>query len=344
MVRRHGRAAGALALAAIGTLMMPAGAARSANRGPGGSASDTASLWVQAARGRLSVALDEAPLPAVLDAIRAETGVAVSVHGSVAREVSDQFRGLTFERALRRLLRPFNVAFVYRPRRGGAPQLEKVVVYPAAEAERQPATTRPAAPPAEGPGRPVTAAEHGPAPSGPPLPPETEARLAALARLGPSAPAGAGAELDALIADPDPAVRQRALEVAEATQLASPDALRHAALADPDLQVRWAALAALVATAGREAAIAAAEGALSSPSPQERLAAVEALGEQLGGRAGEEAARRALADPDPAVRAKAAEIVAIIEEGEAVAADEEDDDEAEEPDDGADAGGRREGG
>jgi hypothetical protein len=334
MVRRHGRSARALAaLAAGATLLMPSGVALSANGGRGGAASDAASLWVQAVRGRLSVALDEAPLGAVLDAIRAETGVAVTVHGSLAREVSDRFRGLTVEAALRRLLRELDVAFVYAPPRGAAPpRLEKVVVYPAPRAERRP----PAAPPAaSGPARSGAGereAENAPAPADPPLPPAVDARLAALARGGGVNRAAAGPELDALIADPNPAVRQRALEVAEATQLASPDALRQAALADPDLQVRWAALAALVATAGREAAVAAAEAGLSSGSARERLAALEALGEQLGGEAGEQAARRALADADPAVRAKAAEIVAIIEEGEVVAPDETE----EEPEDGPD--------
>ncbi len=339
MARWLGRRVGAFALASLGLMPGPTGAALSAPGGRGGTAADAASVWVEAVRGRLSVALDQAPLDAVLDAIREETGVVVKVHGPVERAVSDHFRGLSVEAALRRLLRPLNVAFVYAPARsGGAPvRLAEVVVYPGAGADR-PAARRPAAAPVAAPDRKAAASTAPDPDEAPEVPPATDARLTALARLrgGGAAPGGsewasAGREIDALIRDPDPAVRRRALEVAETTQLASPEALREAALADGDLQVRWAALTALVATSGREAAVRVAESGLSSTSAGVRLAALEALGERFGGEAGERAARRALADPDPAVRAKAAEIVAIIEEGARVAPDS--DEEADDPDD-----------
>lgn len=330
------RRTASLALATLASLT--AGVPRAAGGEASATPAEATSVWVEAVRGRLSVALDGAPLEAVLAAIRAETGVAVTVYGPIARDVSDRFRGLSLEAALRRLLRPLNVAFVYGPPRGAAPaRLEKVVVCPAARASRGPAepADRPAAAPrATVPAEPrvETAA------TAETLPPEA-ASLARLAEVPaadrpPADRATATREVEALLRHADPAVRRQALEVAETTRLASADALRQAALTDADLQVRWAALAALVATAGRDAAVRAAESGLASASAGERLAALEALGEQLGGEVGERAARRALADPDPAVRAKAVEIVAIVEEGERLAPEDE---ETADVDDGAEA-------
>jgi hypothetical protein len=362
-------AAGLLALL-VGSQLTTAGAALSAPRGQGGARAPFDAgpvLKVDQRRGALSVALNEAPLDAVLAAIRRETGVAVRAYAPLVREVTDHFRGLSVEAALRRLLRPFNVVFVYAPGPSGRSdeaRLTEVVVYPsgAARARAAPPAAAPAAPPAVPPAAAprVAAAAARPPPAPAPagarpetqsqaaddaLPPDVENRLARLEQNGgrklPEADrVGAAREIEGLLADPDPSVRKRALEAAEATRLASVETLRAAALADPDVQVRWAALAALVATAGRDVAVAAARDGLSNASPAVRLAALEALGEQLGGEAGEAAARGALNDADPQVRAKAVEIVSIMEEARNLAPeeDEADDEDPEEEDDAAPPG------
>jgi hypothetical protein len=354
-------AAGLLVLLVGSHLAAPA-PALAAPRGQGGAAapSDAAvRVSIDKRSGALSAALNEAPLDAVLEAIRRQTGVAVRAYAPLVRGVTDRFRGLSVEAALRRLLRPFNVVFVYAPKPGGRPgeaRLAEVVVYPSGAgqgrgaapaaphvaAARDEAAPRVAAP-ADAPAEPAPGAE---APAASPrrevtdgVPRDVEARLARLeqdaAQKLPQTDRGAAArQIEGLLASPDPSVRRRALEAAETTRVASVEALRAAAHSDPDVQVRWAALAALVETAGRDAAVAAAHDGLSSASPAVRFAALEALGEQLGGEAGEAAARSALNDADPQVRAKAVEIVSIMEEarnlapGEAEA--EEDDPEADE--------------
>jgi hypothetical protein len=354
-------AAGLLVLLVGSHLAAPA-PALAAPRGQGGAAApfDAAvRVSIDKRSGALSAALNEAPLDAVLEAIRRQTGVAVRAYGPLVRGVTDRFRGLTVEAALRRLLRPFNVVFVYAPGPGGRPgeaRLTEVVVYPSGAgqdrgaapaaardgAARDGAATRVAAPaeaPAEpAPGTEATAASPRREVTGG-VPRDVETRLARVEQdATQSVPqtdrATAASQIEGLLASPDPSVRRRALEAAETTRLASVETLRAAALGDPDVQVRWAALAALVETAGRDAAVAAARDGLSSASPAVRFAALEALGEQLGGEAGEAAARSALNDADPQVRAKAVEIVSIMEEARDLApeeaAAEEDDPEADE--------------
>jgi hypothetical protein len=318
-----GRAARAVALVlmlALGLQVVPGVPLLPDAVGEEGGSPAASGLSVRAGRGGLSLSAEEAPLGAVLEAVRQETGVAVRSHAPLFKAVSDRFRSLPLEAAFRRLLRSFDVVFVYAPAtgRGTNARLTEVVVYPGSGAKAlaaAPAT--PAAP------RAVPGAAPGarPAASSPPdgVPAQPAARLTAL-----EAAAGRGAsesvrraaarEIEAFLADRDVAVRKRALEVAETTGLGSAEALAGAALHDADQQVRWAALTALVATQGRESAIAAVRDGLASPTPAVRLAALEALGEQLGGDVAEASVRAALADPDPAVRAKAAEITAIFDE------------------------------
>src|SRR5207247_7954858 len=90
---------------------------------------------IEVREGRVTAVIVETALPALVQTIARQGGIAVFLHASLEGTVSVTFRDVPLEEALRRILRTTNAVFIYSQRssaRAGAPQarLSEIHVYP----------------------------------------------------------------------------------------------------------------------------------------------------------------------------------------------------------------------
>lgn len=215
--------------------------------------------------GRLSVQVENQPLPRVLDKVSRQTGVGFMIgDGLEEPRISVAFQNLRLEEGIQQILKDQDAFFFYGAEEQGSTRLRGIWVYP------------------RGGGRRLA-----------PLPPEEWASTK---------------EVEQRLADPDPDVRSRAVEVLveRKGKLAVDAVLR--GLKDDDEQVRTRSLYAAVRANLALPVDYLSDLALHNASTNIRFLALSGL-EELP--AGKEIAKRALADPSPHVRGKAREILGV---------------------------------
>jgi hypothetical protein len=262
-------------------------------------------LAVTVAGGRLSVRLDEAPLEAVLEAIAAQAGVAITIRGDPGLVSAQQFADLPLDAGIRRLAgeRGLLMVFADADDRGQPGRLREVRVYgePPPDDRARPRTRTL--------GR-VASAPNPPASEPAPAPPGYEElaktskgeRLTALRGLARLADAAALEVLGAvLLRDPDATVRRIAATALGNIGGEAVVPALEAALADPDVEVRIQAMRGLHAIDPEAAAASLGELALGDADPGLRRQAVHLLATLRSAEA-RATIELAASDPDDSVR------------------------------------------
>jgi hypothetical protein len=300
--RRRRAAVAGLALLALGYAGAPAIHAEEA-------AGAAPELAVTVADGRLSVRLGETPLEAVLEAIAAQSDVAITIRGDPGLVGAQQFADLPLDLGIRRLTgeRRLMMVFQHQDDRGGAGRLREVRVYGEPPSDdlgrlRQPLTTRTL-------GR---LAKEPPPAAPPPTYQELAAqgkaeRLGALRKLARRQDDAALEVLGALAAqDPDATVRRIAATALGNIGGEAVMPALEAALADADVEVRIQAMRGLHAIDPEAAATRLGELALDDADPGLRRQAVHLLASLRSDEA-RATVELAASDPDDSVRQAAEE-------------------------------------
>jgi hypothetical protein len=247
--------------------------------------------------GRLSARVGAAPLEEVLQAIVAQTDLAVEVSGELGDVRPQEFSALTFEAALRRLIGDRGLVMIYDQAEGHQRRLAKVRVYgylvpdPAARqaaAQRvRVRSTREAASPnsyADLAGK------------------SKDERLRAVGRLARAKDQASREVLTAMVAqDPEAGVRRAAVSALGKIGGAEVVAAIDAALLDPEAEVRLSALRTLHGLQGEEAAPRLSAVALGDQDSGLRRQAILLLGSLKSDEAWS-TIEAATSDSDPAVR------------------------------------------
>ena len=274
---------------------------------PAGAAAE---LAVEIADGRLSVRVGGMPLDQVLEAVAAQSEIAITVRGDAGTVRPQAFADLPVEAAIRRLAGDRGLLMLFAPAGdGGMPgRLRQVRVYgdlPSDDTRADPPLVRTfGTPPRQRP----------PAAPSPPLPAYEELatkgkseRLMAIRALARNKDEAAVAMLGALLAqDADGMVRRIAATALGNVGGKSAAAALEAALADPQVEVRIQAMRGLLAIDGKAAAAPLGELALGDADPALRRQAVDLLATLRSDEA-RSTIRLASSDPDEAVRAAAEE-------------------------------------
>lgn len=302
----------ALVAAAIGLacLMLPGRAAAE-------SPAMATDLTVTVADGRLSVRLDEAPLDAVLEAIAAQTDVAIRVRGDPGTVRPQAFADLPLAVGIRRLTgeRGLMMLFARADHRGEPGRLREVRVYGDLSSDDVARSRRPLT-------RTLGRQAKAP-PSAAPEPPNYQKfaqglaqelakrgkaeRLAAIRGLARQQDDATIEVLGALVAlDPDGTVRRIATTALGNIGGEAAAAALEVALVDQDVEVRIQAMRGLHVIHGEAAAAALGELALGDADPALRRQAVHLLATLRSGEA-RSTIELAATDPDDAVRQAAEE-------------------------------------
>jgi hypothetical protein len=264
-------------------------------------------LAVTVADGRLSVRLGEAPLEAVLEAIAAQTDVAITVRGDPGTVHAQAFADLPLDAGIRRLAGARRLLMFFRDEgdRRAVPRLIAVRVYgdrPAADLARARPLTRT-----------LGKAAQKPTPTpGPPAPPppgyqelaskDKTSRLGAIRGLARQADEAALEMLGALAAhDADATVRRIAATALGNIGGEAVVPALEAALADADVEVRIQAMRGLHAIDPEAAAAPLGELVLGDPDPGLRRQAINLLA-TLRGEEAHATVELAASDPDDSVR------------------------------------------
>ncbi|MGH6903337.1 MAG: HEAT repeat domain-containing protein [Geminicoccaceae bacterium] len=245
-------------------------------------------LAVTVADGRLSVRVGEAPLDLVLEAIAAQTEVAITVRGDPGPVRPQAFADLPLDAGIRRLADERRLLMFFRDAGdwGAAPRLTAVRVYGDLPSD-EPARLR----------HPLT---------------RTLGRLAAEAR--PLAPAPPGYEA---LAKKDKGERLGAIRgLARQQDEAAIETLGTLLAQDPDATVRRIAATAL-GNIGGEAAAAALEPALADADVEVRIRAMRGLHVVDPEAAAAALGELALRDADPGLRRQAVHLLATLRSPEA---------------------------
>jgi hypothetical protein len=292
----------------LGCLMLPL--ARAADQLP----AVPTDLTVTVADGRLSVRVGDAPLEAVLEAIVAQTDVAITIRGDPGMVGAQAFTDLPLDLGIRRLTGERRLMMIFQP--SGDPgepgRLQEVWVYGDARpddlAGPRLALTRTLGKVSKDPPTPTAKQPAPPPPSYQELATKGKAvRLAAIRALARRQDDAAIETLGALLAhDPDGTVRRIA---ATALGNIGGDTVVPAlepALADADVEVRIQAMRGLHVIEGEAAAASLGELALGDAAPELRRQAVHLLA-TLHSNEARSAIDLAASDPDDAVRQAAEE-------------------------------------
>ena len=282
---------------------------------------------IEVREGRVTAVIVETALPALVQTIARQGGIAVFLHASLEGTVSVTFRDVPLEEALRRILRTTNAVFIYSQRssaRAGAPQarLSEIHVYPGSPS----AAT--AAPGAAGDLGPTTAST------------TTKKRLIAEAtkdllgdrsRISQKRAAttlgqtydvkNVGPLAQALAENEDPSVRLsavKALGKLRSEQAVGP--LGDVVLSDPDFDVREASARALGKTWSATAVSPLVQALQQDSSALVRDAAARALGNTWDESAVDSLVQALTSDPNPRVRESAARALGVIGDSRAASA------------------------
>lgn len=269
-------------------------------------------LAVTVADGRLSVRVDAAPLDAVLEAIAAQTDVAITIRGDPGTVQPQAFADLPLAAGIRRLAAERGLLMVFaRPDGRGAPgRLRQVRVYGDPPSDDLAPSERPLT-------RTFGKLAKEPPPAAPPPPDYEELatrnkgeRLMALRGLARQQDEAAIEVLGALTThDPDATVRRIAATALGNIGGEAVVAALEAALGDPDVEVRIQAMRGLHAIEGEAAAAPLGELALGDADPGLRRQAVNLLATLRSDEA-RSTIDLAVSDPDDSVRAAAEEALA----------------------------------
>ena len=264
-------------------------------------------LTVTVTEGRLSVRVGEAPLDAVLEAIAAQTDVAITIRGDPGMVRPQAFADLPIEAGIRRLTGERGLMMFFRPadQRGGPGRLQQVRVYGDLASDDLTLSQRPLT---------RTLVRLGKEPPAAPPPPDYEElatkgkaeRLGAIRGLARQQDEAAIQVLGSVLAhDPDHTVRRIAATALGNIGGDAAAAALEPALADRDVEVRIQAMRGLHVIEGEAGAAVLGELALGDADPALRRQAVHLLATLRGDQA-RATIELAASDPDDAVR-KAAE-------------------------------------
>lgn len=269
-------------------------------------------LTVTVADGRLSVRVGEAPLEAVLEAIAAQSDVAITIRGDPGMARPQAFADLPLDAGIRRLTGERGLMMFFRPseERGGPGRLQQVRVYGDQGSDD---LARPRGPLT----RTLGKAAREPPPAAPEPPTYQDVakkdkaeRLATIRGLARQQDDAAIELLGALLAhDPDRTVRRIAANALGNIGGENPAGALEAALADRDVEVRIQAMRGLHVISGEAAAASLGELALGDADPGLRRQAVHLLATLRSDEA-RSTIEFAASDPDDAVRQAAEEVLA----------------------------------
>jgi len=207
---------------------------------------------IEARDNRLTVQLDMVRWPIILQELHRQTGLIIRVQGQLSGKVTHAFDALPMEQGLRRLLRGTNHIFLYQGTgqgRGEAASLAEVWIFPPARSTTDRAGEQSAP-------RQQQAEVQGGTSRQDPLSGATGQTKVARAPHEPREPPALRMReaLLELLQDPDPRVRERAVEVlTDARDHAAVERLGQVLLDDADVDVRESAAIALWKIGGLQA-------------------------------------------------------------------------------------------
>ena len=261
---------------------------------------------VEVQRQQLSVSLREVPLDSVLEELRRATGATFEVQGVLPATITESFDKLPVEKGLRRLFGGAGVSLLYEEGPDAQRRLVRVWIFPRSASA---GVAREAGSDAEE--RLAASIQKATSAGG------REERWQAIGELANSREKGARDALLSAMRDPEPDVRERAIDaLGDLKDEAAVGPLSRALTQDEDEDVRESAADALGEIPSAES-VAALKRSLEDESPDVRESAVYGLA-RIGGPEIIPTLRRALSDEDEDVRDTAAESLRKLAGGGAV--------------------------
>lgn len=290
--RRSGHLAGLAGTLLLVLVTLTAGSAWSQ-----GSGADRGDVVIVVDDGRLSARVGAAPLELVLQAIVAQTDLAVEVSGELGDVRPQEFSALTFEAALRRLIGDRGLVMIYDQPEGRQRRLATVRVY--GYLVPDPSARQAAAQRVRGGSTRQTTSPTGYADL---AGKSKDERLRAIGRLVRVKDQASLEVLTAMMAqDPEAAVRRAAVSALGKVGGADAVVALDAALLDPEAEVRLSALRTLHGVQGEESAPRLSAVALGDQDSGLRRQAILLLGSLKSDEAWS-TIEAATSDSDPAVR------------------------------------------